>query len=155
MGIEIERKFLVKDDSWRDGVESETHIMQGYLSDNPSATVRVRVKGVKGYLTIKGRGTGLVRPEYEYEIPVADAEPMLRELSISAIVDKVRYRVRSGAHVWDLDVFSGDNAGLVMAEVELDTEDEAFDVPTWAGQEVTDDTRYYNAKLAQHPYCDW
>lgn len=155
MGIEIERKFLVKDDSWRGGVESETHIMQGYLSDNPDATVRVRVKGGKGYLTIKGRGTGLVRPEYEYEIPVADAEPMLRELSVSAVVDKVRYRVRCGAHVWDLDVFSGDNAGLVMAEVELGAEDDAFDVPPWVGLEVTDDSRYYNANLAQHPYRDW
>ena len=155
MGIEIERKFLVKDDSWRGGVESETHIMQGYLSDNPSATVRVRVKGDKGFLTIKGRGHGLVRPEYEYEIPIADAKPMLRELSISAVVDKVRYRVRSGAHVWDLDVFSGENAGLVMAEVELDSEGEAFELPAWSGDEVTGDARYYNANLAKHPYLHW
>ncbi len=155
MGVEIERKFLVKNDAWRYSVESEHHIMQGYLASDARITVRVRVKGDAAFLTIKGATSGIGRSEYEYPIPLADGEAMLRELSLPAVIEKTRYRVRCGAHVWDLDVFAGENAGLVMAEVELESEDEAFEQPDWAGEEVTGDPRYYNASLARHPFNRW
>jgi adenylate cyclase len=155
MATEIERKFLVVNDSWRDGVESESHLMQGYLSEGKTATVRVRIKGDAAFLTIKGKMQGISRSEYEYPIPVADAEAMLRELSVSPPIDKTRYRVRCGEHVWDLDLFHGDNAGLIMAEVELEHADEAFEMPTWAGQEVSADLCYYNVNLAKNPYRRW
>ena len=155
MATEIERKFLVVNDSWRDAVESEAHVMQGYLSEGEGATVRVRVKGDAAFLTIKGRAQGISRSEYEYAIPLADAEEMLRELSMSPPIDKTRYLVRCGEHLWELDLFHGANAGLVMAEVELASEDEPFAKPAWAGQEVSDDRRYYNSNLANHPFTRW
>jgi adenylate cyclase len=155
MATEIERKFLVTTDTWRDAVVSETRMIQGYLADNPNATVRVRVAGEQAFLTVKGRMRGVTRSEYEYPIPPADAEAMLEELAISAPVEKLRYKVRCGEHLWDLDVFSGDNEGLVMAEVELASEDDAFQMPEWAGSEVTADKRYYNVNLARHPYRRW
>lgn len=155
MAVEIERKFLVEQDTWRAQVESEARIMQGYLANSEDVTVRARVKGDQAFLTIKGASRGVARSEFEYSIPVEDAEDMLRELAVSPPVDKVRYRVRVGGHVWDLDVFSGENAGLVMAEVELGAEDEAFEMPDWAGQEVSSDPRYYNVNLARNPYKHW
>ncbi|ESQ11079.1 MAG TPA: CYTH domain-containing protein [Chromatiaceae bacterium] len=155
MAIEIERKFLVVNDCWRDAAESETHVLQGYLSSAGNATVRVRIKGDAAFLTIKGRVQGLRRSEYEYQIPPADAERMLRELSLPALIDKTRYQVRCGEHVWELDCFHGANAGLVMAEIELGDENEPFQMPTWAGQEVSDDPRYFNSNLAQQPYTTW
>lgn len=155
MGIEIERKFLVKNDAWRAHVESRVHIVQGYLADDGGLTVRVRVKGEEAFLTIKGASRGISRAEYEYRIPVQDAEAMLGDLALFPPVDKMRHRVRVAEHVWDLDVFAGENAGLVMAELELVSEDEPFEMPEWAGDEVSDDPRYYNVNLAQHPYKDW
>ncbi len=155
MGQEIERKFLVVGESWRAAVESETRMIQGYLANNQTATVRVRVAGEQAFLTIKGMMRGATRSEYEYPIPPADARAMLAELAVSPPVDKVRYKVRCGAHLWDLDVFGGENAGLVMAEVELSREDEDFQVPDWVGREVTGDLRYYNVNLARHPYRRW
>ena len=155
MGIEIERKFLVMNDAWRARVESGVHIMQGYLASIEGLTVRVRVKAQDAFLTIKGPTRGISRAEYEYPIPVEDAEAMLRELAILPPVDKMRHRVREGAHVWELDVFSGENAGLVMAEIELVSPDEPFEMPEWAGDEVSDDPRYYNINLARHPFKDW
>lgn len=155
MATEIERKFLVQNDGWRDAVESETRIMQGYLAENPSSTVRVRVAGERAFLTIKGPMRGLTRSEFEYPIPPDDAEAMLAELAVSPPIDKVRHKVRHGAHVWDLDVFAGENAGLVMAEVELASEDEDFQLPDWAGAEVTGDKRYYNVNLARNPFRRW
>lgn len=155
MAVEIERKYLVTGDSWRAAVESQSRIMQGYLSEGGRATVRARVKGDKAFLTIKGATTGISRSEYEYEIPVADAEQMLAELAVSSVIDKTRYGVRQGNHVWDLDVFAGDNVGLVMAEVELGSEDEAFEMPDWAGEEVSGDGRYFNSNLASHPFKTW
>jgi adenylate cyclase len=152
MATEIERKFLVVNDGWRDAVESESHIMQGYLAENPNATVRVRLAGERAFLTIKGRMQGISRSEYEYAIPAEDAAAMLSSLAVSPPIDKVRYKVRHGDHLWDLDVFAGENAGLVMAEVELGSEDESFAVPDWAGREVSGDKRYYNVNLARHPY---
>lgn len=155
MATEIERKFLVTGDSWRDAVESQEHVMQGYLCNGTNATVRVRVKGDAAYLTIKGMMSGISRTEYEYNIPVADAEAMLKDLAVSPPIDKTRYRVRCGVHLWELDVFAGENAGLVMAELELASEDEPFQLPDWAGDEVSDDLRYYNVNLSRHPYKRW
>ena len=155
MALEIERKYLVKNDSWREAVESQQHVMQGYVAARANATVRVRVKGERAYLTVKGPSAGIGRSEYEYEIPVADGEAMLRELSATPLVEKTRYGVRCGEHLWDLDVFEGANAGLVMAEVELSREDETFVLPAWAGEEVSGDPRYYNANLARRPYRGW
>jgi adenylate cyclase len=155
MATEVERKFLIKNDAWRDQVESEVHIMQGYLANNAGLTVRVRVKGDEAFLTVKGATEGISRAEFEYPIPVEDAESMLEELAISPPVDKVRYKIPVGDHVWELDVFAGENAGLVMAEVELGAEDEAFEMPAWAGEEVSADPRYYNVNLARNPYKRW
>jgi adenylate cyclase len=155
MAVEIERKFLVKSDSWRSQVESEAHLMQGYLSSGGKATVRVRIKGDAAYLTIKGATTGISRSEYEYLIPVADAQAMMQELALYPAIDKTRYRVRCGKHLWDLDLFAGENEGLVMAEVELGSEDETFEMPEWAGEEVSGDRRYYNSYLSRHPYKHW
>ena len=155
MAVEIERKYLVKNESWRASIEAQAHIMQGYLANDDNASVRVRVKGDAAYLTIKGATSGISRSEYEYQIPVEDAETMLRELAIFPAIDKVRYSVRSGKHLWDLDLFSGENEGLVMAEVELASEDEDFQMPDWAGEEVSGDTRYYNVNLASNPYKSW
>ena len=155
MAVEIERKFLVKNDSWRSGIESQARVMQGYLASSADVTVRVRVKDQSAYLTIKGATSGISRSEYEYPIPIEDAQAMLRDLAMFPVIDKTRYRVRAGGHLWDLDLFAGENEGLVMAEVELGSEDEAFEMPEWAGKEVTGDPRYYNVNLAQHPFKHW
>lgn len=155
MATEIERKFLVVGDAWRAGVESQARLVQGYLVADGRITVRVRIAGDAAVLTIKGRSTGISRAEYEYAIPPADAEALLADLAVAPLIDKTRYRVRHGAQVWDLDVFAGDNAGLVLAEIELAREDEPFEVPDWAGAEVSDDRRYYNASLARHPFTRW
>jgi len=155
MGVEIERKFLVKDDSWRSDVESEAHLMQGYLADSDKATVRVRITGNVACLTIKGPTVGVRRSEYEYPIPLADAQAMLRDLAVYPAIDKTRYQVRVGRHLWELDLFTGENAGLVLAELELGSEDEPFELPAWAGKDVSDDPRYYNVNLARNPYQHW
>jgi len=157
MGVEIERKFLVKNDSWRDDVESETHLVQGYLADGAGAraTVRVRVAVDAAFLTIKGTTPGIRRSEYEYPIPLADAQAMLRELVMHSVIDKTRYRVRSGGRLWELDLFAGENAGLVMAELELGSEHEIFELPPWVGKDVSEDSRYYNANLVRNPYKRW
>ena len=153
MGTEVEHKFLVVDDSWRDAVASATHIVQGYLARAGKATVRVRVKGERAFLTVKGPTRGVVRAEFEYEIPPGDAQQMLAELADGPVIDKVRHEVPVGAHVWEVDVFAGDNAPLVLAEVELAHADEPFEVPAWAGADVSDDPRYFNANLALSPYA--
>lgn len=155
MALEIERKYLVKNDSWRDLVESQAHIMQGYLANNDNAVVRVRVKGDAAYITVKGAAEGISRSEYEYRIPVEDGTAMLRDLAVLPVIDKVRHNVRSGGHLWELDIFAGENQGLVMAEVELQADDEVFEMPEWAGEEVSEDPRYYNVNLALHPYKSW
>ena len=155
MGIEVERKFLVSDESWRDAVTSSTRIVQGYIAQTGSATVRVRVRGDRGFLTIKGLSVGVSRSEFEYEVPVADALAMLDELAQGPVIDKVRHLVPVGGHVWEVDVFAGENAPLVMAEVELADSEEAFVRPDWAGVEVSDDQRYFNVNLARSPYSTW
>lgn len=155
MATEIERKFLVAGDGWKSATLTETRIMQGYLASSPRATVRARVKGSEGVLTIKGATRGISRAEYEYAIPAEDARAMLDDLAEGGIIDKVRYRVRAGRHIWEVDVFAGDNDGLVLAEIELESENEAFERPDWLGEEVSADPRYYNASLAQNPYQHW
>ncbi|ADC62180.1 CYTH domain-containing protein [Allochromatium vinosum] len=155
MAIEIERKFLVVGDGWRDQVEDEIRLVQGYLTEDARTTVRVRIRGETAYLTIKGATQGISRLEFEYPIPVADAETLLHELAVSPLIEKIRYRVRHGGHLWELDVFAGANAGLVLAELELETVDEVFARPDWLGSEVSDDPRYFNVNLAQWPYGNW
>lgn len=154
MGYEIERKFLVRGDAWRAGA-SGTSYRQGFLSTEPERTVRVRVAGSRGLLTIKGKSVGARRVEHEYEIPLTDAEHMLDTLCKRPLVEKVRHTLVLGDHTWEIDVFEGENAGLVVAEIELQTEDEEFERPDWLGAEVTDDPRYFNSNLVQSPYTTW
>ena len=153
MGIEIERKFLVRDRAFLDDVAGVTY-RQGYLSTDPDRTVRIRRAGEHGYVTVKGRSHGATRAEFEYEIPVADADAMLA-LCIPPVIEKIRHRVEHAGRTWEVDVFGGANEGLVVAEVELPSEDAVVDVPDWIGDEVTDDPRYFNANLIAHPFRDW
>jgi adenylate cyclase len=155
MGVEIERKFLVADDTWRESVVSSTRIVQGYLASSGLATVRVRVRGDHGYLTVKGTTSGVTRAEFEFEIPVGDALAMLDSMAEGPVIDKVRNLIPVGRHTWELDVFEGPNAGLVMAEIELGSDNEVFDLPGWAGVEVSDDPRYFNVNLVKEPYGTW
>jgi adenylate cyclase len=155
MALEIERKYLVINDKWRENVIDESVMKQGYLAHVPNASVRVRVSGKEARLTVKGSSKGISRNEYEYSIPRQDAEEMLQNHIAGAVIEKVRYRVKCGDHIWDLDLFTGANRGLIMAEVELGSEQEEFNIPDWAGEEVSSDSRYYNANLSSHPYCDW
>ena len=154
---EIERKFLIDGDFKKDAYKA-IRITQGYLNSSPERTVRVRIKGEKGYITIKGVGdaTGVARFEWEKEIPVEEAQALLK-LAEPGVIDKTRYLVRSadGIHTWEVDEFHGDNEGLTMAEIELSAIDEAFDKPSWLGKEVTGDPRFYNSSLKNHPYKDW
>ena len=154
MGREIERKFLVKG-GFEKAALGCVHVVQGYLSSDPQRIVRVRLKGEKGYLTVKGPGA-LNRFEWEKEISADEAEALL-SLAEPGIVDKIRYLVPAGdgRHTWEVDVFHGDNEGLVVAEIELSSEDDPFDRPDWLGEEVTGDPRYYNSSLRAHPYKEW
>jgi adenylate cyclase len=154
MGEEIERKFLVVGEGWRQEATG-TLYRQGFLSTEPERTVRVRVAGDRGWITIKGRTAGARRAEFEYEIPAADAQKMMETLCRHPLIEKVRYMVRTGGRVWEVDVFRGANAGLVVAEIELEAEDEAFEKPSWIGDEVTEDPRYFNSSLVEHPYSAW
>ncbi len=155
MAQEIERKFLVKGDFKADAFKA-TRITQGYLCSVPERTVRVRVKGEKGYITIKGIGSasGASRFEWEKEIPVDEVRQLL-EICEPGVIDKTRYLVKAGEHTFEVDEFYGDNEGLVVAEVELHSEDEAFVRPAWLGEEVTGDARYYNSMLMKNPYTKW
>ncbi len=155
MGIEVERKFLVTGEAWREEVTSSSRVVQGYLAATDLATIRVRAKGDRGFLTIKGRSVGVTRAEYEYDIPLPDALAMLDSLAQGPVIDKVRHLVQVGEHVWEVDVFAGANAPLVMAEVELADVDEPVEIPPWAGTEVSDDLRFYNVNLAREPYSSW
>ena len=154
MGTEIERKFLVSGDGWR-GNAPGGRIRQGYLSVDPARAVRVRTAGERAWLTVKGALTGLSRPEFDYAIPLADARQMLDALCRQPLIDKTRYHIRHGDHLWEVDEFHGANDGLVIAEVELESETESFARPPWLGPEVSDDPRYFNINLFRHPYRDW
>ncbi len=154
--IEIERKFLVLNTDFIALATAKNRIVQGYLNSNPERTVRVRIKGNKGFLTIKGKGneSGTTRLEWETEIPLDEAEKLI-SLCENGVIDKIRYEILSGKHTYEVDVFEGENAGLLMAEIELDSENEAFEKPSWLGQEVTGDNRYYNAYLSNTPFRSW
>ncbi len=151
---EIERKFLLCGTQWKKEAKS-TRMRQGYLNDDKERTVRVRIVGNKGFLTIKGKNNGAVRTEFEYEIPFQDADRMLDELALKPLIEKTRHVVQHAGHTWEIDEFEGDNLGLIVAEIELTSESEVFDKPDWIGKEVTGDTRYYNSSLVKHPYCRW
>lgn len=155
MATEIERKFLLASDDWRADADAGERMRQGYLAAEVERSVRVRVVADRATMTIKGAAEGLVRPEFEYAIPAAEASEMLDRLALQPLIEKTRYRVERGKHVWEIDVFEGDNAGLVVAEIELDDPDEAFERPSWLGPEVTEDPRYLNAALARRPYTRW
>ena len=187
MGLEIERKYLVTSDEWRN-LGTRRYYCQGYLTDDPNTTVRVRITNKSSdcisanddansgtshsglsspapitvrdsdqyaYLTIKGAVKDLVRPEFEYEIPVQDAENMLNLWCQSSAIEKYRYRIPLGDLIWEVDEFLGNNHGLVIAEVELTERDQSINLPTWIGEEVSGDIRYYNSYLAKHPYSTW
>lgn len=151
---EIERKFLVTGTSWRRTAE-EREVCQGYLTLDKERTVRVRLAAGKGTITIKGSSQGIARPEFEYAIPSEDARTLLHELCLKPLIEKTRCRVPSGDLVWEVDVFKGENEGLIVAEVELASEDQEVELPDWIGEEVTGDPRYFNARLVAEPYSTW
>lgn len=154
MAHEIERKFLLANQDWRALVTGSFVLKQGYLSTTPKATVRLRVKSDKAMLTVKSKNTGIRRSEFEYEIPIRDAEEML-QLCQTPLIEKTRYTITIGKHIWEIDEFSGANSGLLVAEIELDAEEESFEKPAWVGEEVSTDARYYNSNLVAHPFTQW
>ncbi|MES2808989.1 MAG: CYTH domain-containing protein [Bacteroidota bacterium] len=155
MGIEIERKFLVKHDVWQQQARPDGIVMrQGYIVNQQSKTARLRIAGPKAYLTFKSGTTGISRAEYEYEIPVSEAADLFDQF-VETRLEKIRYNIIYENKLWEVDVFSGDNEGLIVAEIELDSEDESFELPPWAGQEVSEDARYYNSSLSVKPYKSW
>lgn len=154
MSVEIERKFLVRDDRWK-ALGQGVLLRQGYLSSHPDRIVRVRIEGDAAMLTIKGRSVGATRGEWEYPIPLTDAQVFLDSLCERPIIEKYRSRIRFEGMVWEVDEFLGENAGLVVAEIELEREDQPFVKPDWIGKEVTQDARYFNANLLRHPYRAW
>lgn len=155
MALEIERKFLIRGDSWRTSATGSERILQGYFARTPLLRARIRIYGDKGYITLKGQPGMLVRHEYEYEIPKADAVEMIKQFSIEPIISKMRYEVPYGGVVWAVDVFEGANTGLQLAEAELKSPDQALALPPWAGREVTNDLRYGNSNLARYPFVTW
>ena len=154
--IEIERKFLVLSDDFIKEAFTQKRIVQGYLNSTPERTVRVRIKEDKAFLTIKGKGnsSGTTRLEWETEILVHDAEKLLA-ICEHGIIDKIRHEIKVGQHVFEVDVFAAENEGLMMAEIELQSENEAFNIPAWLGEEVTNDERFYNAYLSKNPFKNW
>ncbi|HEU4818646.1 CYTH domain-containing protein [Janthinobacterium sp.] len=154
MGVEIERKFLLQGDAWR-GLGQAVLLRQGYLSSARERVVRVRIEGEQAMLTIKGANVGAKRGEWEYPIPLADAVELLDGLCEQPLIEKYRHRIEHAGMVWEVDEFLGANAGLVVAEIELASEDQPFEKPEWIGAEVSGDARYYNANLIRHPFSQW
>lgn len=154
--IEIERKFLVTSDAFKEQAFAKNTIAQGYLNSDPERTVRIRIKGESGFLTIKGKGnaSGTTRLEWETELPLVEARPLLA-ICEKGIIEKIRYEIELGNHIYEVDEFLGDNKGLIIAEIELRKEDETFEKPFWLGKEVTNDHRYYNSFLSKNPFKDW
>ena len=155
MGVEIERKFLVDHEKWRKLKKAAgTHYHQGYLLDGSSCTIRIRLAGSKGFITIKGSSSGITRKEFEYKLPAADAAELIKGFAGSS-VEKIRYKIKFAGKLWEIDEFLGDNEGLIMAEIELKSENEEFEKPAWITSEVSHDNRYYNSKLAKNPFKNW
>ena len=155
MATEIERKFLVLNDDWRAIVESDMQIIQACLASNEFSSTRIRIQGDKANINIKSATLGITRTEFEYAIPVDDAQLMIDDLCIKPVIEKTRYIVKHMQHRWEIDVFSGDNKGLIVAEIELSSPDETFEKPSWIGEEVSNDARYYNVCLVKKPYKTW
>ncbi len=155
MATEIERKFLLRDARWREAVECSVWLRQGYLSSDAHRSVRLRIAAGQGFLTIKSGTVGIQRSEYEYPIPLVDAEEMLDRLCEKPLLEKTRHYLHFGGHRWEIDEFAGDNAGLIVAEVELRCADEPLALPDWLGEEVSHNIRYYNSQLIRHPYLTW
>jgi len=155
MGTEIERKFLVKNDNWRALGQGKPY-RQGYLTTSPDCTVRVRIAGDQGYLTIKGATTGISRAEYEYGIPLEDAAQLLDTFCQPPLIEKTRYRIPAAKGlVWEVDEFAGENQGLIIAEIELPNAEQSVELPDWIGPEVSNDPRYFNSNLSKHPFSRW
>jgi adenylate cyclase len=157
MALEIERKFLVVSDAWREQARSRELLRQGYLDAGSGGrcSIRARIAGDQAWLNIKAKRSGMTRQEFEYPIPLSDADEILNELCKGPLVEKYRHEIKVGEYVWEVDEFLGGNQGLVVAEIELTHEAERFDPPAWLGEEVTHDERYYNFSLAQRPYGEW
>jgi len=154
MGTEIERKFLLNGDAWK-GLAKGTYYRQGYLNSQKERTVRVRTIDETGFLTIKGISVGATRMEYEYEIPVEDAKVLLEELCEKPIIEKNRYKIEFAGFIWEVDEFFGENEGLLVAEIELESEEQQFEKPNWVGEEVGSDSRYFNSNLIKNPFSSW
>lgn len=154
MAQEIERKYLLKEDSWRNLAEGTVYC-QGYIATQDKTTVRVRIVGQQGYLTIKGASIGYSRLEFEYPIPVEDAQEMLNTLCQRPFIEKIRYKIAWGGLIWEIDEFQGLNQGLILAEVELTHSDQDILLPPWIGEEVSHDSRYFNSYLVKHPFSQW
>jgi adenylate cyclase len=154
VGVEIERKFLLAGDAWR-ALGEPVLLRQGYLNDDPARTVRVRIEGQGATLTIKSKNVGAVRGEWEYPLPLADAAELLDRVCARPLIEKYRSRILVDGHIWEVDEFLGENAGLVVAEIELASEDAAFSRPDWIGVEVTHDPRYFNSSLIRFPFSQW
>ena len=155
MGIEIEKKFLLSNDDWRQLVDKSVEFRQGYLVGGEKSSVRVRIEGERANLNIKGATLGVTRQEFEYAIPTEDARELLSSLCDEPLIEKTRHYINDGEHTWEIDEFAGDNTGLVVAEVELRDENEPFKNHDWLGQEVSEDKRYYNSMLIKNPYKNW
>lgn len=155
MGVEIERKFLLADTSWRNQVQRSERLIQGYLASDKLRSIRVRVQGDQALLNIKYSEDGIQRLEYEYPVPLDDAREILDKVAQRPVIDKIRHYIQRDGHLWEIDEFFGENAGLIVAEIELATVDEVFVRPPWLGAEVSQDQRYYNSNLARHPYTRW
>lgn len=154
MSTEIERKFLVIGNAWRKLAQGVPY-RQGYLNSMKERTVRIRTVGDKAFMTVKGPTIGVTRQEFEYSIPFEDCVTMLEHLAEQPIIEKTRYKIPQGEFVWEIDEFHGVNEGLIVAEIELKSEDQAFEKPEWVGEEVSGDPRYYNSMLVKHPFCSW
>lgn len=155
MALEIEHKFLLANDDWRESVSHSAIYKQGYLSSQPTSSIRVRISDKQAWLNIKSATIGTQRAEYEYEIPLFDAHEILDNLCLKPVIEKTRHFVKHENHLWEIDEFDGENAGLIVAEIELKNVDEPFAKPEWLGKEVTQDVRYYNNNLARQPYSEW
>jgi adenylate cyclase len=155
MGIEIERKFLLLNDSWRDDVYDSVRIVQGYLANTDRGSMRVRTHGDQANLNVKSMIIGISRSEFEYPIPVSDAEDMLKNICKRPMIEKTRHYIKQDLHTWEIDVFEAGNKGLVVAEIELSDTEEEFIRPPWLGDEVSHDEKYYNVSLVKHPFKDW
>jgi adenylate cyclase len=155
MATEIERKFLILSQDWQEYTRSELHIVQAYLATNEFSSTRIRIQDDKANINIKSATLGIERTEFEYAIPVIDAQLMIDELCVKPVIEKTRFLVEHMQHTWEIDVFSGENEGLIVAEIELFSPDEAFEKPSWLGEEVSNDARYYNVCLVKNPFKKW